>query len=611
MKKNSIKISLLFFTVIFTGLVLFSCNQQNEPAGNTQEQAVEDTLLAQVDTFCHFIKDDFQPAVVSGKASQEKLQKLFLKARILFKKFEWASEYFLGFVTKKVNGPPVQEVENADLMNPTFIYPIDPHGLQVMEEMLFPKYDTTKKKKLIKELNLLQADCKVYKTYFSKHHLPDWKILDAAKLEVFRILTLGITGYDNPLTLNSMEESAVSLKSLRNVLRHYTGKDQDSGLIRRINGAIAYLQENTDFDSFNRAKFITEYGNKISVGITKIEDQYGYPLKYNRMLRQDAKTLFDSTAFNVNAFAPGHKSYITEKKVQLGKKLFFDPSLSGPGTRSCASCHQPDKAFTDGLKKHTSIHADTLLNRNTPTLINAALQSNYFYDMRALTLEDQANDVIHTKAEMDGSLKDIVSHLRKKKTYRKLFSKAFPAKNRAPIDSSNVLNAIASYVRSLTKLNSRFDQYMRGDSSALTPEEIKGFNLFMGKAKCATCHFMPLFNGVTPPDFTESEAEVIGVPKSLTDSVIDPDLGWYNINGVSSYKHAFKTPTVRNIDRTAPYMHNGIDTTLEQVMEFYNNAGVVGLGIKLKNNTLPEDSLHLTDKEIDDIIAFMKSLDSR
>src|SRR5699024_10797950 len=143
------------------------------------------------------------------------------------------------------------------------------------------------------------------------------------------------------------------------------------------------------------------------------------------------------------------------------------------------------------------------------------------------------------------------------------------------------------------------------------PKEIKGFNLFMGKAKCATCHFMPLFNGTTPPKYIASEAEVIGVPKSQTDSVIDPDLGWYKTIGVDYYKHAFKTPTIRNISKTAPYMHNGIDSTLKQVMVFYNNAGPAGLGFKLSNQTLPEDSLDLTNQEIDAIIAFMKSLDSR
>ncbi len=408
-----------------------------------------------------------------------------------------------------------------------------------------------------------------------------------------------------------MQESAASLKSLRNVLKYYTGQEKDSNLIQQINSAITYLQQHTDFNAFNRAEFITKYGNEITAGITKIEDRFGYPVKYNRMLRQNAKTLFDSTAFNINAFAPGSEYFMTQKKIALGKKLFFDPSLSGPDTRSCASCHQPSNAFTDGLTTNISLNGKKQLDRNTPTLINAALQSNYFYDMRALTMEAQANDVIHDKEEMDGSVQKIVEYLRKNETYKRLFTAAYPEKKKHPVDSMDVLNAIASYERSLTKLNSRFDEYMRGDSTALTPEEIKGFNLFMGKAKCATCHFMPLFNGVTPPDYTESEAEVIGIPASSADSAIDPDLGWYNIIKVSSYKHAFKTPTVRNIDKTAPYMHNGIDTTLEQVMEFYNHGGGVGMGLNVPNQTLSADSLHLTDKEIKDIIAFMKSLDSK
>jgi cytochrome c peroxidase len=231
--------------------------------------------------------------------------------------------------------------------------------------------------------------------------------------------------------------------------------------------------------------------------------------------------------------------------------------------------------------------------------------------MRTSTLEAQANDVIHDKEEMDGSVKKIVEYLRTNGAYKKLFAAAYPKTKKHPIDSMDVLNALASYERSLTKLNSRFDQYMRGDRSALTPKEVKGFNLFMGKAKCVTCHFMPLFNGITPPDYTESEAEVIGVPQSRTDSVIDPDLGWYNIIKVPSYKHAFKTPTVRNIDKTAPYMHNGIDTTLEQMMVFYNHGGGAGMGLNVPNQTLSTDSLHLTDKEIKDIIAFMKSLDNK
>ncbi len=611
-KKNGIVLALLLALAI-SGLFYLSCKRQAQQQSPHPENEIRDTVLAQVDTFDHFIKDTFRPAVMGGHIDQKELQQLFLKARRLFKRFEWAAEYFMGTTTSRVNGPPVQEVENADLLNPAFSWARNPAGLQVIAEYLFPRYDTFEKKDLIKQLDLLQSNCELYKAYFANHSLSNWRILDAAKLEVFRIETLGLTGYDAPLTLNnSLNDCATSLNSLKKVLTHYTGRAQDPDLIPQIDAAIAYLHKNNDFNSFNRAIFITHYVNEISTSITEIQKRLKFfTIRYNRLLNQKAKTLFDTNAFNVNAFAPGPKYFMTKQKVKLGKKLFFDPSLSGPGMRSCASCHQPGKAFTDGLVKNTSIDGKTLLHRNTPTIINSALQSNLFYDMRALTLEAQARDAIEDPKEMDGSLQEIVKRLSRNKTYRRLFAQAFPGNKPKRIDSTEVVNAIASYVRSLTKLNSRFDQYMRGDPTALTPEEIKGFNLFMGKAQCGSCHFMPLFNGITPPKYIQSEAEVIGVPKSLKDTVIDPDLGWYNIIGIPSYKHAFKTPTVRNAALTAPYMHNGVYADLKQLMDFYNNGGGAGLGLKLSNQTLSEDSLHLTDKEVGDVIAFIKSLNSK
>ncbi len=609
MRKKTTVITALLVVLTLAGLAPLSCNQQ-QGKGHSPEQAIADMVLTQVDALDSFVKDSLQTAVADKQVDPKRVQRLFLKARLLFKKFEWAAEYFMGATTLMVNGPPVQTVDNADLLDPVLARAYDPTGLQVIEEDLFPQYDTTKRKKLLQQLNLLQSDIQYYKNYFSGHSLSDWRILDAAKLEVFRILTLGIVGYDNPLTLNSMNECAASLESLEKVLSYYS--PDDSVLLLQLNGAVKYLRRHTDFDSFDRAKFIIDYGNKISTGIEKLQQSLKSPkIKYNRMLNQEVKTLFDSGAFNVNAFAPGPDYFVTKARIRLGKKLFFDASLSGTGTRSCASCHLPDKAFTDGLIKNANIHNGKPLLRNTPTLLNAALQSNLFYDMRALTLEDQARDVIQNKEEMEGSLSEIAGYLSQDTAYKKLFSEAYPTNRESVIDTFEVMNALASYVRSLTRLNSRFDQYMRGDSTALNKQEIKGFNLFMGKAKCATCHFMPLFNGMTPPKYIESETEVIGVLESLRDTVIDPDLGWYDIIGVPSYKHAFKIPTIRNISKTAPYMHNGVYPTLEEVMEFYNNGGGTGLGLKLDNQTLPEDSLHLTDKEKGEVIAFMKSLDSQ
>jgi cytochrome c peroxidase len=329
------------------------------------------------------------------------------------------------------------------------------------------------------------------------------------------------------------------------------------------------------------------------------------------MLRQEARTLFDSGAFNVNAFTPGPEYHVTDAKVVLGEKLFYDASLSGTGTRSCASCHNPRLAFTDGLAKERDLHdTSRLILRNVPTLLDAALQSNYFYDMRALTLEDQVKDVIANQHEMDGSMEAIIKYVSADTSYHTLFVNAFPRKNKE-ITANEVANALASYVRSLVKLNSRFDEYMRGKENALSVQELKGFNLFMGKAKCATCHFAPLFNGITPPKYVMSETEVLGVPVSQKDSTIDPDMGYYGVIGIDSYKYAFKVPTIRNVDKTAPYMHNGVYRTLEQVMDFYNNGGGAGLGINLPNQTLSKENLHLTEKEKEDIIAFMRSLDSK
>jgi len=165
-------------------------------------------------------------------------------------------------------------------------------------------------------------------------------------------------------------------------------------------------------------------------------------------------------------------------------------------------------------------------------------------------------------------------------------------------------------VRSLTSLNSRFDAYMRGDQKALSVEEVEGFNLFMGKAKCGTCHYMPLFNGTVPPLFMTIETEVIGVPRTALGKTIDPDLGRYASIKVPELKHSFKIPTVRNTILTAPYMHNGVFATLSEVIDFYNQGGGVGMGMDLPNQTLSPDKLNLTEKEKNALMAFVKSLES-
>lgn len=604
----------LFTAILIVSFTSFTTNHHSaQTQTNHREQKIQKKILGQITAFRSYIRDTFSAEVSKEQVDTQNIRQVFLKSRLLFKEFEWAAAYFAGELTERLNGPPVQEIENADLLDSTIARAIDPMGLQVIEQLIYPVYDTAVKEKLIRDVGHLITNTNYLLAYFTNQQLADWRILDAARLEVFRIIALGITGYDNGLSLNSMQESATSLQSLRDMLSYYTGKTSKTFLLEEMDTAIGYLHHHPEFESFDRAEFITRFANKISNGIAQLQRTLPGPkIMYNRMLGQDAGTMFDKDAFNVNAFTPGPAFHITAAKVELGEKLFYDASLSGTGTRSCASCHRPDIAFTDGLAKNTDIHDPAkLLKRNVPTLLIAALQSNYFYDMRALTLEDQVNDVINNKMEMDGSMDAIIKYVAADKTYRYLFNKAFPSKTGNKISADEVKNALASYVRSLTKLNSRFDEYMRGNEKALSKQELNGFNLFMGKAKCATCHFIPLFNGITPPKYVMSETEVLGVPVSATDSTLDSDPGYYNVIGVDSYKYAFKIPTLRNINKTAPYMHNGAYQTLEQVMEFYDKGGGAGIGINLPNQTLLTEPLHLTETEKKDIIAFIKSLESK
>lgn len=566
------------------------------------EKAIALQLVNNVDSFTRFIDNQLIPAVRNGESGQQ-LQRLFLKARLLYKQYEWAAEYFNPALTRLVNGAPVVEVE------PDSRQVMQPDGLQVIETLLYPSYNKASKQELIARLQRLSLTAGRYKDYFNNIDILSGQIFDASKLQTFRVITLGITGFDAPLSLNSLQEASVSLKSVKEILSRYPQSDT---LQAKVDDAIDYLALNTNFNTFNRAIFITIYANKITRSISRLEKQLNIPvIKYNRLLRQGAETLFDKDAFNADAYAPCEGCNTTPQKIILGKRLFFDPILSGSLTRSCASCHQPDKAFTDGLVKNTMLNSKRLLPRNTPSLLNAALQPALFYDLRSVSLESQAKDVMQNAQEMHGSMEISAAKLWKDKDYRALFADAFPAKSRRLIDTMEIMNALGSYIRSLVKLNSRFDRYMRGEQAALTSQEINGFNLFMGKAKCATCHYMPLFNGVLPPRFVRIETEVIGVPQMVNGKIIDADLGRYNIIREPSLKYAFKTTTVRNVELTAPYMHNGVFSNLNEVIDFYNNGGGVGQGLSIEDQTLSADQLHLTAKEKNELLSFIKSLNDQ
>src|SRR5690348_11232756 len=412
MYRKTVIVVLLATGLSIAGFTPFYSDYSKQAPWSWREKKIQNIVLEQVVSFQAYIKDTFL-VVVQKDPDSQRIRQVFLKSRLLYKKFEWAAEYFAADLTERLNGPPVQEIENADLLDPTYARAIDPMGLQVIEESVYPQFDTSKKNELVSEVTNLVTNTDYLVSYFTDHPLADWRILDAAKLEVFRIIALGISGFDAQHSGSSINECAESLNSLQNILRWYVNKKDNPPLLQDITTAISYLHDNNDFDSFDRAFFITRFANKISAGIAQLErDLPGPKIRYNRMLNQEVRTLFDSGAFNVNAFSPGPEYHVTDAKIVLGQKLFYDASLSGTGTRSCASCHNPRLAFTDGLAKQRDLHdTSKLILRNVPTLLDAALQSNYFYDMRALTLEDQVKDVVANPHEMDGSMEGIIKYV--------------------------------------------------------------------------------------------------------------------------------------------------------------------------------------------------------
>lgn len=383
------------------------------------------------------------------------------------------------------------------------------------------------------------------------------------------------------------------------------------------NGARQFLAGAQDEQTFDRMVFTRKYLIPLGQTLTQLQTSLGIPFaRQPSAIRSDAASLYEKNVFNPDYFAPESNGAYSPEKAALGELLFFDPILSDNNRRACASCHKPNKAFTDGNTKSVSFGFGEL-PRNSPTVINAGFQKKLFWDLRAASLEDQLDSVVNNPEEMHSSFRGVIAKINASPEYTAAFHKAFPETKTSDISRQQIKIAIAVYERTLTGLNSRFDQYMQGSDGALTRAEIDGFNVFMGKGKCGTCHFAPLFNGSMPPFFDISDHHSLGVPirDTMTKYKIDPDPGFMKINGDPYEQFSFKVPTIRNATLTAPYMHNGVYRTLDQVVDFYDKAA----GMQFSRDMGPDVTgipfftilpiqLKLTNAEKADLIAFIGAL---
>jgi cytochrome c peroxidase len=548
----------------------------------------------------------------SQNSSQALFKQKFLLARQRFKKIAWVIEFFNPYEIKLLNGPALRRTEED---NPHVIY--EPEGFQAIEEIIFSSWNKHSPENLRGLLDKMEKTLKkLHEEPGLAYKFSDATLMLALKAMLIRLSSMGISGFDSPIALYSLPEAVTTLNALSFALAQYKENFEKKDipvyteLQKSIDKARIYIKTFSSFNTFNRIDFLKYYLDPVYNLFTRFSKPYMPVSELGRMpLNPNVVSIFDYTLFNTTFFAPNQRYQPTAARIELGRKLFYDPILSGNGSRTCASCHLPAKAFTDGRATALAINEKTSLSRNTPTLWNSVFQTRQFYDSRTATLENQLSAVVHNTDEMQGSLEQSIPKLSDHPVYGPLFREAY-REDKEPVSQYNIANAIASYIRSLVALNSRFDQYMRGNNLALNQVEKNGFNIFMGKAKCGTCHYFPLFNGLVPPAFTETESEVLGVPSTASklNPKLDPDEGKFRYTLSPVHRFSFKTPTLRNIELTAPYMHNGVYKTLEEVVEFYNNGGGSGLKIAPETQTLPATKLNLTSKEIRALIAFMKTL---
>ena len=546
---------------------------------------------------------------IDQQQSAGQVQASFRRARLAYKYVEPLTEYYFLQSAKNLNGPNVPEGE-VDEARPVIS---KPEGFQVIEPMLFP-FDPSRRVEIQQQLTTIRQTVRQLQTLATSNPMTDAFIFDALRQAVFRIETLGITGFDSPLALYSLPEAEATLDGIRQTLACFPLGQKDAPLAGCLDHALVKAQKALrsarNSDDFDRLDFIRNYANPLSGLLLDAHHALGLPaVDGKRLLRFSARTLSDTAAFDPAFFANHSDPAITPARIALGKQLFSDPVLSAEGSgRSCATCHRPNQAFQDGLVKPQLLPSELSMairpDRNTPTLWNVGLQSAQFMDMRVFTIEQLLHDVIHNSREMGGSLAAAVPRLNQQASYRAQFM----AQYADGLTAFNVRHALATYVRSLISLDSRTDQYLRGKPVALPDDERLGFNVFMGKGKCATCHYFPLYNGTLPPGYRRTEVEVIGTP-SLTDPTrLSTDWGRGGVTGIDFHRGAFKIPSLRRIGQTAPYMHNGVFNTLEEVVDFYDKGGGAGLGFSAAHQTLPIEKLQLTPIEKKALVAFMKSL---
>jgi cytochrome c peroxidase len=605
------------FSVISAILIAASCfsfSLQKKKEYNNLYSASLDKFGKELSLLSATIKNT---DITTGQG-REKVREQIRAGRLTLKGVDFWLRYFEPVAYRRINGPLPVEWENEVFEKFEPPYRREGAGLILAEQYL--DEETISKDSLLsliatsaRALETFRADS-ITQNLDSYHHF-----FLANRLYLLNLAALYTTGFECPDTNNIIPELHSMLKDVKGIYSTFRETFPSTPLseqyLSAYDGAIDFVNKQPpQFSSFDHFSFIKDHVNPLFRMNQQFISQYAVVTKnYNDYsLNNDCLSIFDKSLYapqnTKGIFSLVEDGDVLKEIKQTGKLLFYDPILSANNLRSCASCHKPTEYFTDTTQA-TALQFDRRqsLVRNTPTLINAIYNHLIMLDGKHISLQDQAKDVMHNEQEMNNDREELLRKILSCKDYKTAFKKFLKyTPEEKEVSLSHVVSAITYYYADFSLYAAPFDDAMN-NKQTISPEVKRGFNLFMSKAQCATCHFVPMFNGVKPP-YIGSEFEVIGVPADSAYHQLSPDKGRHTINPASETMNAFRTGTIRNAAFTKPYMHNGVFRTLGQVIDLYDAGGGAGKKLPVINQTLSSDSLRLSDTEKKELIAFIHSL---
>lgn len=549
---------------------------------------------------------------------REKIKEQINIVRTSLKQMDFWFRYLEPTSYKKINGPLPVEWETEVFEK--FEKPYRRQGAGLTLAAMYVEEDLVLKDSIFNLINSSIQATKIYSEDSITIHLKNFDHFYLCnRLFLLNLAAIYTTGFECPDQDRIIPELRTMMTNAYSTYLSFNESFPENALTQNYldlyKEAISFTNKQPgEYLQFDHFTFIKEYVNPLFGLNQQLIRSYKVVTKsyVDYSLNKNATSIFSKSLYK-GQNAKGIFLRVYDEKVlaeidKLGKLLFYDPILSGNNLRSCASCHKPEQFFTDTLTA-TSLQFDgkSLLPRNSPSLINASYNHLIMADGQHFSLQDQTKAVITNPLELACAEKDILKKILSCSEYKTAFEQLLKYTPQQPkISMDHISSAITMYYSKFSKHDAPFDKAIN-ENKDLSATAKNGFNIFMGKAQCATCHFAPQFNGVKPP-YVGSEFEVLGVPKDSSFKYLSDDKGRFLVNPAVETLSAFRTGTLRNAEKTKPYMHNGVFKDLNEVIDFYDAGGGAGRGLNVPNQTLSSDSLHLSKDEKSDLLAFMKSL---